>query len=191
MSYKTILTEVDGKVATITLNRPEVLNALNDQLMDELGTALLAFDADDNIGCIIITGSEKAFAGTIHVLSRLRKHRRFSDCGPGEHPVAADRAGFDTASNQHDAGLAGHLVAARGADDLHSRVPAGTTIPAERVTAQRYRSSGGFAALCLSAARSRSSETRTQLHASFGRASRTRSSFVQVPYAATSSRRIR
>ena len=62
MSYKTILTEVEGKVATITLNRPEVLNALNDQLMDELGAALLAFDADDNIGCMIVTGSEKAFA---------------------------------------------------------------------------------------------------------------------------------
>ena len=62
MSYKTILTEVDGKVAVITLNRPQVLNALNDELMDELGAALLSFDADDNIGCIIVTGSEKAFA---------------------------------------------------------------------------------------------------------------------------------
>jgi enoyl-CoA hydratase len=62
MHYDTILTAVDGKVATITLNRPQVLNALNDALMDELGAALLAFDADDKIGCIIITGSEKAFA---------------------------------------------------------------------------------------------------------------------------------
>ncbi|HAT38897.1 enoyl-CoA hydratase-related protein [Polynucleobacter necessarius] len=62
MSYKTILTEVDGKVATITLNRPEALNALNGQLMEELGEALLAFDVDDNIGCMILTGSEKAFA---------------------------------------------------------------------------------------------------------------------------------
>lgn len=62
MSYNTILTKVDGKVATITLNRPQVLNALNDELMDELGAALMGFDADDNIGCIIITGSEKAFA---------------------------------------------------------------------------------------------------------------------------------
>ena len=62
MSYNTILTKVDGKVATITLNRPQVLNALNDELMDELGAALIGFDADDNIGCIIITGSEKAFA---------------------------------------------------------------------------------------------------------------------------------
>jgi enoyl-CoA hydratase len=69
MRYDTILTAVDGKVATVTLNRPQVLNALNDALMDELGAALLAFDADDQIGCIIITGSEKAFAAGADVAS--------------------------------------------------------------------------------------------------------------------------
>ncbi|CAM3738921.1 enoyl-CoA hydratase [Polynucleobacter antarcticus] len=62
MSYNTILTEVEGKVAIITLNRPQVLNALNDELMNELSSALSGFDTDENIGCIIITGSEKAFA---------------------------------------------------------------------------------------------------------------------------------
>jgi enoyl-CoA hydratase len=62
MSYNTILTETEGKVAIITLNRPQVLNALNDELMNELGAALLKFDADDSIACMIITGSEKAFA---------------------------------------------------------------------------------------------------------------------------------
>ncbi len=46
----------------ITLNRPKQLNALNDALMDELGAALLAFDADEQVGCVVITGSEKAFA---------------------------------------------------------------------------------------------------------------------------------
>ena len=50
------------KVGVITLNRPKQLNALNDQLMNELGAALKAFDADATIGCIVITGSEKAFA---------------------------------------------------------------------------------------------------------------------------------
>ena len=50
------------KVGVITLNRPKQLNALNDQLMTELGAALQAFDADEQIGCVIITGSEKAFA---------------------------------------------------------------------------------------------------------------------------------
>lgn len=62
MSYETILTSTDGRVGVITLNRPKALNALNDQLMDELGEALLSFDADNNISCIVITGSEKAFA---------------------------------------------------------------------------------------------------------------------------------
>ena len=50
------------KVGVITLNRPKQLNALNDQLMNELGAALKAFDADATIGCMVITGSEKAFA---------------------------------------------------------------------------------------------------------------------------------
>ena len=62
MSFETILTSTDGRVGLITLNRPKALNALNDQLMDELGAALLSFDADNNISCIVITGSEKAFA---------------------------------------------------------------------------------------------------------------------------------
>jgi enoyl-CoA hydratase len=51
-----------GKVGIVTLNRPKQLNALNNQLMDELGAALKAFDADPAIGCMIVTGSEKAFA---------------------------------------------------------------------------------------------------------------------------------
>jgi enoyl-CoA hydratase len=62
MNYENIIVDVRGKVGVIQLNRPKALNALNDQLMDELGSALLRFDADDNIGCIVITGSDKAFA---------------------------------------------------------------------------------------------------------------------------------
>jgi enoyl-CoA hydratase len=62
MSYENILVDTRGKVGWITLNRPKALNALNDALMDELGAALLAFDADEQVGCIVITGSEKAFA---------------------------------------------------------------------------------------------------------------------------------
>ena len=66
MNYETILTNTHGpesrQVGVITLNRPKQLNALNDQLMDELGAALKAFDADASIGCVILTGSEKAFA---------------------------------------------------------------------------------------------------------------------------------
>ncbi|KVE23386.1 enoyl-CoA hydratase [Burkholderia singularis] len=62
MAYENILTQTRGRVGLITLNRPKALNALNDALMDELGTALKAFDADEGIGAIVITGSEKAFA---------------------------------------------------------------------------------------------------------------------------------
>ena len=66
MSYEMIVTSTQGRdsrqVGIVTLNRPKQLNALNDQLMDELGAALKAFDADAGIGCIILTGSEKAFA---------------------------------------------------------------------------------------------------------------------------------
>ena len=62
MSYEFITTVVEGRVALITLNRPKQLNALNPKLMQELGAALLAFDADDGVGAILITGNEKAFA---------------------------------------------------------------------------------------------------------------------------------
>ncbi|WP_322033634.1 enoyl-CoA hydratase [Paraburkholderia sp. J76] len=62
MGYENILVETRGKVGLITLNRPKALNALNDALMDELGAALKAFDADEGVGAIVITGSEKAFA---------------------------------------------------------------------------------------------------------------------------------
>ena len=57
-TYETILVDKDERVGTITLNRPNALNALNSQLMVELGQALKAFDADPAIGCMILTGSE-------------------------------------------------------------------------------------------------------------------------------------
>jgi len=66
MRYENLTAETRGsgerRIGFITLNRPKQLNALNDALMDELGAALKAFDADEGIGCMVITGSEKAFA---------------------------------------------------------------------------------------------------------------------------------
>ncbi len=63
MNYSLIQVRTEaGKVGIITLNRPKQLNALNGELMDELGHALKQFDADETIGCMVITGSEKAFA---------------------------------------------------------------------------------------------------------------------------------
>jgi enoyl-CoA hydratase len=62
MAYENIIVETKGKVGLVTLNRPKALNALCAALIKELGQALDAFEADDNIGCIVLTGSERAFA---------------------------------------------------------------------------------------------------------------------------------
>ena len=62
MAYENIIVTTKGKVGLITLNRPAALNALNDALIAELGTALDAFEVDPGIGAIVVTGSEKAFA---------------------------------------------------------------------------------------------------------------------------------
>ena len=61
MKEEVVIVECAGRVGIVTLNRPKVLNALNDELMDALGAALLAFDADEQIGSIVIAGSPRAF----------------------------------------------------------------------------------------------------------------------------------
>ena len=60
--YETILVEQRGRVGWITLNRPQALNALNGQVAEEVAAAASAFDADEGVGAIVVTGSEKAFA---------------------------------------------------------------------------------------------------------------------------------
>ena len=62
MSFETILIETRERVGLITLNRPQALNALNTQVLDELNQALDQFENDPNIGCVVLTGSSKAFA---------------------------------------------------------------------------------------------------------------------------------
>nr|WP_256352850.1 enoyl-CoA hydratase [Pseudomonas sp. PDM31] len=62
VSYETILLETHDRVGLITLNRPQALNALNAQIISELNHALDGLEADSNIGCIVLTGSKKAFA---------------------------------------------------------------------------------------------------------------------------------
>jgi enoyl-CoA hydratase len=81
MAYETILVETRGKVGLITLNRPQALNALNSTLLGEVNQALDAFEADAGIGCIVITGSEKAFAAgaDIKEMSALSYPQTYSD----------------------------------------------------------------------------------------------------------------
>ena len=62
MAYETIIVEREDHVETIKLNRPDALNALNDTLLSELGDALTAAQANEKVRCIVLTGSEKAFA---------------------------------------------------------------------------------------------------------------------------------
>jgi enoyl-CoA hydratase len=62
MAYETLIVEIEDYVALIRLNRPDALNALNAKLMDELADALRSADKNDKVRCVIITGSEKAFA---------------------------------------------------------------------------------------------------------------------------------
>jgi enoyl-CoA hydratase len=62
MSYENILTRQEGRVAIVQLNRPQVLNALNREMMAEVVDALETFDAAENVGCLILTGNERAFA---------------------------------------------------------------------------------------------------------------------------------
>ena len=84
MAYETIEVRIEAdKVGVITLNRPKQLNALNDQLMNELGDALKAFDADEKIGCTIITGSEKAFAAGADI-GAMAKYS-FADAFKGDY----------------------------------------------------------------------------------------------------------
>ena len=74
--YQTILTETRGRVGWITLNRPEALNALSPTLVSELAEAAAAFDADENIGAIVLTGSERAFAAGADIKEMAGKSTR-------------------------------------------------------------------------------------------------------------------
>lgn len=73
MAYETILVETRGKVGLVTLNRPKALNALNSVVMEEVVAALQAFEADEGIGAIVLTGSEKAFAAGADIKEMQQK----------------------------------------------------------------------------------------------------------------------
>ena len=73
MAYETLIVEIEDYVALIRLNRPDALNALNARLMAELAAALTAADANDKVRCIVLTGSEKAFAAGADIKEMAEK----------------------------------------------------------------------------------------------------------------------
>ena len=73
MAYQNIIVETRGKVGLVTLNRPQALNALNEALIAELNDALGSFETNAEIGCTVITGSEKAFAAGADVKEMAEK----------------------------------------------------------------------------------------------------------------------
>jgi len=73
MVYQNIIVETRGKVGVVILNRPQALNALSPELMRELAAALDAFESDDNVGCMIVTGSDKAFAAGADIKAMKEK----------------------------------------------------------------------------------------------------------------------
>ena len=105
MAYENIIVETRGKVGLITLNRPKAMNALSDALIDEICLALDGFEADEGIGCMVVTGSEKAFAagadiaamkdwGYMDVYKTNYISRNWDRVGRCRKPVIAAVAGF-------------------------------------------------------------------------------------------------
>ena len=89
MSYENILVETRGAVGLVTLNRPQALNALCDAVVRELGQALDAFEADDAVGAIVLTGSDKAFAAGADI--KEMQNRSFVDVYLGDFVKSWER----------------------------------------------------------------------------------------------------
>jgi enoyl-CoA hydratase len=90
MNYQNIIVETQGRVGIIRLNRPQALNALNRALVDDLTRAIDAFEADDAIGCLLITGNEKAFAAGADIKEMADK--TFAEAYGGNFAADWDRA---------------------------------------------------------------------------------------------------
>jgi enoyl-CoA hydratase len=90
-AYETIIVETRGKVGLITLNRPKALNALNSQLIGELNAVMDGFEKDPGIGCMVVTGSEKAFAAGADIMEM--KDKTYPETYLDDFITAWDRVG--------------------------------------------------------------------------------------------------
>ncbi|MCK2126292.1 enoyl-CoA hydratase [Thauera aromatica] len=163
MTFELIIAEQRGRVGLITLNRPQAMNALNDQVVNEITAALDDFEADDNIGAIVITGSDKAFAagadiGAMAQFSYMdaykseyitRNWERVKTC---RKPVIAAVAGFALGGGCELAMMCDIIIAADSAKFGQPEVKLGI-LPGAGGTQRLPRAVGKAKAmdLCLSA----------------------------------------
>jgi len=123
--YSTIVVSTESRVATIQLNRPEALNALNAEMMEEIVTAAVGFDADPGIGAILITGSEKAFAAGADIKEMADRgyadmyaddwFRRWDDLTRLRTPIVSAVSGFALGGGCELAMMSDIIIAAEGA----------------------------------------------------------------------------
>jgi enoyl-CoA hydratase len=161
MAYEHILAEKKGRVGLITLNRPKALNALCTPLIDELGAALDAFEADSEIGCIVLTGSEKAFAAGADI--KEMSERDFIDVYSNDFitddwekvakcrkPVIAAVAGYALGGGCEMAMMCDFIIAAENAKFGQPEITIGT-IPGAGGTQRLTRAVGKAKAMemCL------------------------------------------
>src|SRR4051794_12257291 len=125
MSTETIIVETRGRVGVIRLNRPQALNALNIALKDELLTALEGLDADAGVGCILIAGSDKAFAAGADIKEMADKSyidifgadyaADYERLARVRKPIVAAVAGFALGGGGGAGPVCGFFIAARQA----------------------------------------------------------------------------
>jgi enoyl-CoA hydratase len=152
MSYETLIIETRGRVGIIRLNRPQALNALNNALFAELTRAVAAFEADDGIGCLLLTGSEKAFAAGadvkamqdwtfIDVLNSERVAAAWERLGACRKPVIAAVAGYALGAGCELAMMCDFIIAAENAKFGQPEINLGT-IPGAGGTQRLTRAVG-------------------------------------------------